>query len=545
MSRSNLSPAQPVGARVADVRDRDRALADERDGHRRAHARALLVRARDLVDALVGLLDDLGQPLLGARSSASSRLAQRLDGDPRGDLAGLRAAHAVGDAVERGARVERVLVGPPLPTRVRAVELLGDPQHQPWKRKWESPIRMRSPGVQRLRAAQQLVVEVGPVRRPQVLEDDGAALPFDARVLRGARTGPRARPRRRRGRASRRCRRRSARRSRGRGPARRRAPRRGGRRRRPRCGCRWRRAAARPRRAAGRRARAQVLQRAADDPEQEEVQDGEEAELEGDGDRLERHARLLQHEPDVGGARARAGRRTRAARSRSILRPFTFTPFVDPRSQHLPAAAPVGQQLGVAARDVGVGERRRRSRGCGRAPRRSGRPTMRLPSARTIALPVGAGRAARRGPCSGGRRSSRPSCGRARPARAPACAASSDARTIRAWMPNSPRLSASSVLKVTCGREHERELLAPRVLEQVGAELVADLVLDAPRSACGRPARARRRTRSGRRCARPRPSCAGPSPWPAHGRARPGGPPTGTPGRTSPRRGRRSCSRGS
>ena len=51
--------AEAVGARVADVADRDRAvlLAEERDRHRRAHARGRGVVERALVDAAVRLLD--------------------------------------------------------------------------------------------------------------------------------------------------------------------------------------------------------------------------------------------------------------------------------------------------------------------------------------------------------------------------------------------------------------------------------------------------------------------------------------------------------
>ena len=132
-----------------------------------------------------------------------------------------------------------------------------------------------------------------------------------------------------------------------------------GRRRRP-GGCRSRRgaigAAPRGRRAArSRRAAAQVLQRAARDPQQEQVEDGEEAELQADGDGFEHPAGLLDHEPDVGGAErdAVAGLERRRAADR---RPLTFTPFVDAEVRDGPAAAAGRADLRVAARDVGVGE---------------------------------------------------------------------------------------------------------------------------------------------------------------------------------------------
>ena len=52
-----------------------------------------------------------------------------LDRDLRGDLAGLRAAHAVGDDEQRRAGEQRVLVGAPLAPGVGAGVLLGHAQH--------------------------------------------------------------------------------------------------------------------------------------------------------------------------------------------------------------------------------------------------------------------------------------------------------------------------------------------------------------------------------------------------------------------------------
>ena len=61
-----LAVAQDVRARVADVAERHAAVLDERDGHRRAHARDLGVAARALVDAAVRLLDQRDDALLAA-----------------------------------------------------------------------------------------------------------------------------------------------------------------------------------------------------------------------------------------------------------------------------------------------------------------------------------------------------------------------------------------------------------------------------------------------------------------------------------------------
>ena len=87
----------------------------------------------------------VGEALLGAVARARPRRPGVSTAIARRDLARLRAAHAVGDGEQRRARVERVLVGPALTPGVRAVELLGDPEHQPWNTKFESPIRIRSP----------------------------------------------------------------------------------------------------------------------------------------------------------------------------------------------------------------------------------------------------------------------------------------------------------------------------------------------------------------------------------------------------------------
>ena len=170
-----------------------------------------------------------------------------------------------------------------------------------------SPMRIAVARVQRLRPAQRLVVEVGAVRRAEVLEHDRR--PRAARGARGGRrrTSPRARisawsPRpssapsrevvRRAGAAARRrCSTRSC------GVAARRAPSRA-----PAGACRSRRRSRGPARRPVVGAAAQVLQRAARHPQQEQVEDGEEAELQGDGDGIEHGGGLLQLEGRARGA---------------------------------------------------------------------------------------------------------------------------------------------------------------------------------------------------------------------------------------------------
>ena len=96
-------------------------------------------------DSTALTVKSLGKHWAGLGSNDFVLAVEGLDGHLGRDLARLRAAHAVGDREQRRARVERVLVGPALAPGVGAVELLGDAEHQSWKRKWESPIRTRSP----------------------------------------------------------------------------------------------------------------------------------------------------------------------------------------------------------------------------------------------------------------------------------------------------------------------------------------------------------------------------------------------------------------
>ena len=70
----------------------------------------------------------VSQEGLGGLAAALGGL-EGLGGDPRGDLAGLGAAHPVGDGEQRRAGVQRVLVGCPLPPGVRPVGMLDDEEH--------------------------------------------------------------------------------------------------------------------------------------------------------------------------------------------------------------------------------------------------------------------------------------------------------------------------------------------------------------------------------------------------------------------------------
>ena len=127
-----VAVAQPVGARVADVRHRDVVVADVGGGQRRAHAGTVLAGLRHLVDASVGLQHPLGEQLLGARrADVADPALERLDGQLRGDLAGLGAAHPVGDDEHRRPREEGVLVRPARAAGVGVGEVVsGGAEHQ-------------------------------------------------------------------------------------------------------------------------------------------------------------------------------------------------------------------------------------------------------------------------------------------------------------------------------------------------------------------------------------------------------------------------------
>ena len=74
--------------------------------------------------------DARAQALLDRPAAVGQPLLEDLDREVRGDLAGLGAAHPVGDREQRRAREEGVLVAPALAAGVGALEVLGDAQHQ-------------------------------------------------------------------------------------------------------------------------------------------------------------------------------------------------------------------------------------------------------------------------------------------------------------------------------------------------------------------------------------------------------------------------------
>ena len=103
---------------------------------------------RELVDLSIRGLDRLAQEPL--RALVREVAVERVGRGPRGDLAGLGAAHPVGDDEDRGADEERVLVGAPLAAGVGAERLVVDPEHsvtRPRTGASVSPIRTMSPSI--------------------------------------------------------------------------------------------------------------------------------------------------------------------------------------------------------------------------------------------------------------------------------------------------------------------------------------------------------------------------------------------------------------
>src|SRR6266545_8295832 len=122
----------------------DLVVLDERDRDRRPHARGVGIAARAVVDPAVRLLDQVGDAPL--TPGVGTALLQRGGGEPRGDLAGLRAAHAVGDREQGRLDDVRVLVVPACAARIRDG---GDsPDHLSYLRS-VSPTRTMSPSVSR------------------------------------------------------------------------------------------------------------------------------------------------------------------------------------------------------------------------------------------------------------------------------------------------------------------------------------------------------------------------------------------------------------
>src|SRR5205823_214364 len=100
-------------------------------GQGRAHPLASVLCARALVDLTVGLAHPRGELLLRAPRCLEP-LLERLDRDPRGDLARLRASHSVGDDEQRRLHERAVLVLAALSPRVGLECGLRRSEHRYW-----------------------------------------------------------------------------------------------------------------------------------------------------------------------------------------------------------------------------------------------------------------------------------------------------------------------------------------------------------------------------------------------------------------------------
>ena len=143
-----LAVAIHVRAAVADVGEAHLVVLQQGGRQGCPHPGTRRVGLGEAVDAGVRRPGDRSQVGLRGFLAATDRL-ERLGRQPRGDLAGLRAAHAVRDCEERLASKVRILVRVALTPRVRAIGLLDDAQHQTpgtssSKRNSVSPIRSSS-----------------------------------------------------------------------------------------------------------------------------------------------------------------------------------------------------------------------------------------------------------------------------------------------------------------------------------------------------------------------------------------------------------------
>ena len=127
-----LAAVEAIGAAVADMGEGDLAGADVGRGQRRPHPGAARVRFREGVDLGVGVADGRHQaPLRTVAPAVREALGEVADRELGCDLAGLRAAHAVGDDEDGGALEVGVLVGCALVAGVGSRDVLGDADHHP------------------------------------------------------------------------------------------------------------------------------------------------------------------------------------------------------------------------------------------------------------------------------------------------------------------------------------------------------------------------------------------------------------------------------
>ena len=140
--------ADQIGAAVADVRQESLGVADDQRRAGGAHADALGVAVTVLVHDAVGGTQRADQIVQRRPVALTIRAQQRLDREPARDLAGTRAAHAVGDHQQRAALAElgralgqpaadHVLVPGALETRIAGARHLqlhavsGEVRHDP------------------------------------------------------------------------------------------------------------------------------------------------------------------------------------------------------------------------------------------------------------------------------------------------------------------------------------------------------------------------------------------------------------------------------
>ena len=100
-----------------------------------------------LVDPAIRLPDERCDAALAVARAVV--VGDRLDRKPGRDLAGLRAAHAVGDGEERRPHDVGVLVVPALPAGIRDGGVAAQSHHAASYRNSVSPMRTTSPGASR------------------------------------------------------------------------------------------------------------------------------------------------------------------------------------------------------------------------------------------------------------------------------------------------------------------------------------------------------------------------------------------------------------